>query len=285
MILITGAKGLLGQEFVHRIPATEVLSPSKEELDITSWHSLQNYVRGKKIDFIINCAADRYAEIIQEHPGQSRAVSIDGPRNLAEFARDNGAALIHFSTDYVFDGKSNIPYKEQDPTGPLSAYAQLKRLGEEAVLKAGGTVLVIRTAWLFSAYGKDFVKTIRSLAQKNKEIRVVFDQVGSPCYAGDLARWVVEMLPQIKSGTREIYHLTNEGVCSWYDLAYLTVKGFGLATQVVPIHTHEYPQKAIRPHYSVLDKSKIKRDFNLQLRHYSEGLNECIQQILRNEME
>ena len=266
MILITGAKGLLGQEFVHRIPATEALSPSKEELDITSWHSLQNYVRGKKIDFIINCAADRYAEIIQEHPGQSRAVSIDGPRNLAEFARDNGAALIHFSTDYVFDGKSNIPYKEQ-------------------VLKAGGTVLVIRTAWLFSAYGKDFVKTIRSLAQKNKEIRVVFDQVGSPCYAGDLARWVVEMLPQIKSGTREIYHLTNEGVCSWYDLAYLTVKGFGLATQVVPIHTHEYPQKAIRPHYSVLDKSKIKRDFNLQLRHYSEGLNECIQQILRNEME
>lgn len=285
MILITGAKGLLGQEFVQHIPANQILSPSKEELDITSRQELQHYTKGKKIDVILNCAANRNAEQMEMDPGQSRAVSIDGPRNLAEFARDNGAALIHFSTDYVFDGKSNIPYKEQDPTGPLSAYGQLKRQGEEAVLEAGGTVLVIRTAWLFSAYGKDFVKTIRSLAQKNKEIRVVFDQVGSPCYAGDLARWVVEMLPQIKSGTREIYHLTNEGICSWYDLAYLTVKGFGLATQVVPIHTHEYPQKAIRPHYSVLDKSKIKRDFNLQLRHYSEGLNECIQQILHNEME
>ena len=154
----------------------------------------------------------------------------------------------------------------------MNVYGVAKEQGERAVLENAETCLVLRTAWLFSSFGEDFVKKIRDLALKRPELKVIFDQVGSPCYAGDFAECVLELLPRIKPGTREIYHLTNEGVCSWYDLAYAAVKGFGLDCRVTPIHTDEFPQKALRPKYSVLD-------FGLAIRHYSEGLSDCIRKI------
>lgn len=189
------------------------------------------------------------------------------------------AILIHISTDYVFDGLKSSPYTENDVTNPLSVYGKTKVESEKILLQKVDNVIIYRTAWLFSKYGRDFVKTIRNIASKNKEIRVIFDQVGSPCYAHDLASYIIQSLPLIKNNTKEIFHLTNEGVASWYDLAQIIVNEFNLDCKVIPIHSFEYPQKAKRPHFSVLDKTKFKKYFGIDIRHYTFGLNECIRQI------
>jgi dTDP-4-dehydrorhamnose reductase len=287
-ILITGANGMLAMEFKEVLEKYknsqffQAFYASKEDLDITNIDSVRSYVCGKKIDYILNCAANRNAEQMEEDDIEpSRLITVDGPRNLAIVANELGANLIHFSSDYVFDGEKSTPYTEEDVTNGLSVYGKLKIEGENAVLKTADTALVIRTAWLFSAYGKDFVKTIKYLAETRNEIKVVFDQIGSPCYAADLAHYIIQILPLIKKGTREIYHLTNEGCCSWYDLAYSIVSSLKLNCKVIPIHTSEFPQKAMRPHYSVLDKTKIINDFSLSIRHYSDGLSECIEKIQR----
>lgn len=268
----------MGCEFKERLGGEAYLA-GRAECDITDIESIRRYVADKKIDVIINCAADRNAEAMEDDYESARKISVDGPRNLAIAAKEIGAALIHFSSDYVFDGKKSTPYVESDEVNGLSVYGVLKAEGEQAVLKEAQTALVIRTAWLFSHYGQDFVKTIKKLAENREELKVIYDQVGSPCYAGDLAGYVLEIIPQIKAGTKEVYHLTNEGVCSWYDLAYQIVNGLGLNCRVLPIHTGEFPQKAPRPAYSVLDKTKIKNDYGINIRHYSEGLDECIQKV------
>lgn len=278
-ILVTGANGLLGTEFKARLSSDEAWFCGREELDITDINAVRNFFQNKKIHYIINCAACRDAEYLEDHEIEAEPISVQGPKNLAIVAKENNATLIHVSTDYVFDGKKSSPYVETDAVNPLNIYGKYKEQGEQAALRAAETCLVLRTAWLFSSYGDDFVKKIRDLASTRSELKVIFDQVGSPCYAGDFADYTLQILPKIKTGTKEIYHLTNEGICSWYDLAYATVKAFNLDCQVIPIHTAEFPQKALRPKYSVLDKSKIKRDFNLKIRHYSEGLNDCIQKI------
>lgn len=278
-ILVTGARGLLGSEFAERLQRTDNFFAGHADCDITDIQSIRKYVAGKKIDYILNCAADRNTEAMQVRPEAARKICVDGPENLAVVAKEIGAVLIHFSSDYVFDGKKSSPYTETDKTNGLSVYGALKAEGEQKVLAQADTALVIRTAWLFSSYGGDFVKTIKKLAESKNEIKVVFDQVGSPCYAGDLADAVLKILPQIPPHHREIYHLTNEGVCSWYDLAYQIVKGFGLDCRVLPIHTEEFLQKAPRPAYSVLDKTKVKEQFGVFLRHYSEGLEACISKI------
>lgn len=285
-ILVTGANGLLALELREKLqlhPEFHVYYASKEDCDITNMSNIHSYVKDKKIDIILNCAANRNAEQMESDYNASKLITVEGPKNLAIIANELGATLVHFSSDYVFDGKKSTPYTEDDKTNGLSVYGKLKVEGENAVLKIANTVIVIRTAWIFSSYGQDFVKTIRRLAETRDEIKVIYDQVGSPSYAGDLAEYIIQMLPKIKKGTKEIYHLTNEGVCSWYDLAFYIVQLFKLSCKVIPIHTAEFPQKAQRPHYSVLDKSKVIRDFGLNIRHYSEGLWECIKKILENE--
>lgn len=279
MIFVTGANGLLGMEFCERLSLENTYFASHSDCDITDIESIRSYTKAKNISVIINCAANRNAEAMEDDYEAARKITVDGPKNLAIVSKEIGAKLIHFSSDYVFDGKKSSPYFETDEPNGISAYGKLKVEGEDAVLKEADTAIVIRTAWLFSHYGQDFVKTIKKLAENRAELKVIYDQIGSPCYAGDLAQYVLEIIPQIKNGTKEIYHLTNEGVCSWYDLAYQIVKDFGLDCRVLPIHTGEFLQKAPRPHYSVLDKTKIKADFNLNIRHYSEALMECISKI------
>jgi len=281
-ILITGANGLLGSEFRERLSPEHNFFCSHADMDITDINSIRSYVKDKKISYIINCAASRDAEYLEDHYDEAEKISIHGPENLAKVSNEIGAPLIHISTDYVFDGQKSTPYQETDKTNGLSVYGKVKIAGEQAVLKTADTAAIFRTAWLFSHYGKDFVKTIKGLAEKNTELRVVYDQVGSPCYAGDLSEAILQILPQIKSHSHEIYHFTNEGICSWYDLAYQIVQGFGLPCRVVPIPTAEFPQKAKRPSFSALDKRKVKQHFGIKIRHYSEGLADCITQIKEN---
>lgn len=284
-ILIVGAYGLLGSEFRERLSEKQAFFCGHKDFDITNIQTMRDYVSGKNIKYIINCAACRDAEYLESHQEEAEAISVDGPRNLAIISSEIGAVLIHVSTDYVFDGNKSFPYLETDAVNGLNVYGRMKERGEREVLAHADTCLVLRTAWLFSSYGGDFVKKIRELALKLPELKVIFDQVGSPCYAGDFAKYVVDILSLIKPNTKEIYHLTNEGICSWYDLAYATVKEFGLNCVVTPIHTADFPQKALRPKYSVLDKEKIKKDFGLKIRHYSEGLKDCIIKIKENENE
>ena len=279
MLLIAGSRGLLGSEFRERLSDKEAFFATFQDMDVTDRESIRNFVKDKNISAIINCTAACDVEGLEDSPDLGEAVNVRGVENLAIVSKEIGASLIYFSSDYVFDGTKTTPYVEEAVTSPLSVYGQTKLRGEREVLEKAGTALVIRTSWLFSSYGKNFLKIIAKLASGRPEIGVVFDQVGSPCYAGDLAEYVLQVIPKIKKGTREIYHLGNQGVGSWYDLAYFVVRGFGLPCKVKPIHSAEYPTKAQRPSYSVLDKSKALRDFGLDIRHYSEALTDCIAKI------
>ncbi|MBS4773483.1 MAG: dTDP-4-dehydrorhamnose reductase [Proteobacteria bacterium] len=278
-ILITGASGLIGSEFRARLSADEAYFAGHRDCDVTSLENIMTYAGDKDISVIINCAASRDAEYLEDNPESGLAINVQAPKNLAVAANKLGAALIHISSDYVFDGSRNTPYRETDQVGALSVYGRQKIEGDKAVLEIAETAVVLRTAWVFSSYGKDFVKIIGRLAQSRDEINVIYDQVGSPAYAADFAAAVLCMLPRIKTGSREIYNLTNEGVCSWYDMAVQIVDLFGYDCRVNPIETKDFSQRAPRPKYSVLSKDKIKRDFGLSLRHYSAGLRDCVNLI------
>ena len=280
-ILVTGGNGLLATEIKKISAGMDMLFCDANQLDITNKESVHNFInQNPGIGAIINCAAGRDAEILEENVELAEAIGVRGPTNLAIAANEIGATLVHFSSDYVFDGKKSSPYLETDPTNALSVYGRTKAIGEQAVLEVADTAIIFRTAWLLSVEGKkSFVRTIMELAKSKEEIRVVYDQVGSPTYAADLARMILEILPKVPQGARELYHLTSEGVCSWYDIAHQIVSSLDLPCRVIPIHSGEYPTKAKRPSYSVLDKTKVKKDFNLRIRHYSEGLNVCLQQL------
>lgn len=278
-ILITGAMGLIGSEFREALTPEQAYFAVRSDCDVTSLENILSYTKGKDISVIINCAASRDAEYLQDNPDSGRLINIEAPRNLALAANRIGAALIHISSDYVFDGDRNTPYRETDAVHALSVYGEQKIAGENAVLATAETGIVLRTAWVFSSYGKDFVKTIGRLARERKEIDVIYDQAGSPTYAADFVAAVLQMLPRIKTGSREIYHLTNEGVCSWYDMAVQIVDLFGCRCRVNPIETKDFKQRAPRPKYSVLSKDKIKKDFGIELRHYSAGLRDCVRKI------
>lgn len=187
-----------------------------------------------------------------------------------------GRTIIHISTDYVFDGAHSKPYLEDDPTYPVSVYGQSKLRGEQAVLNNAETAVIIRTAWLYSAHGSNFLKTMLRLGRERDHLNVVSDQVGTPTFAGDLAKAIVRILPKVKAGKKNIYHFTNEGVCSWYDFAHAIMKIAGLSCKVHPIESKNYPTKATRPFYSVLNKEKIKSDFKLEIPHWRDALIEVL---------
>lgn len=282
-IIVMGANGLMGNEFRRVLPARETYFASRLDCDITDINSIRRYISGLNINdefTIINCAANRDAERMEfDDYDVAKKITVDGPHNLAVVANEMGGRLIHFTSDYVFDGTKNTPYLESDKTNGLSVYGRLKVCSEQDLLATANNVIIIRPAWIFSSYGKDFVKTIYKLGQTRPELHVVYDQVGSPTYGADLAKYIAQIIPQIKQNTREIYHLTNEGVCSWYDMACAVKQNCDLPCEIIPVRSHEYQQNARRPSYSVLDKSKIKRDFNLCIRHYSDALKECCEQI------
>lgn len=280
-ILITGGNGLLATEIKKKITTEDAIFCDVDELDITDINSVRSYMQAHPgIKTIINCAAGRDAEVLETNPSFGEKIAVDGPKNLAIVSNEIGAILIHISSDYVFDGKKSTPYTEEDATNGLSVYGRTKAIGEQVVINTANTGIVFRTAWLLSLEGKkSFVNTIANLAKQKSELGIVFDQVGSPTCAADLAEMILKIIPQIKEGTKEIFNLTNEGVCSWYDIAQFIVSGLELPCKIKPIHSYEYPTKAKRPAYSVLDKTKIKNTYNIEIRHYSEGLRECIKQL------
>ena len=274
MLLVTGANGQLGSELRLLLGDSSVFV-GRDELDITDEAAVKAFFEAQSFDFVINCAAYTAVDKAEGDFEAADRINRLGPTLLAKYGR----RIIQVSTDYVFDGTAHLPDKEEDAVNPVSVYGSTKLAGEEAVLAEAETAVVIRTAWLYSSFGANFVKAMRRLGMERGSLGVVFDQIGTPTYAADLAAAIVAMLPQIKSGTKEVYHYSNEGVASWYDFACAIMQESGLNCAVRPLETHEYPTKATRPAYSVLNKAKIKRDFGLAIPHWMDGLKRCIAKL------
>lgn len=272
MYLVTGANGQLGTELSKVLPKDTIYTDERE-LDITNKDAVFTFVDKYKPSAIVNCAAYTNVDAAEDNPKLAKLINVDGPRNLAQTKLN----LVHISTDYVFDGMGHQPYRPWDTPNPLSVYGKTKLDGERTTIRNGKNVVIIRTAWLYSPYGNNFVKTMRRLGAGREYVNVVYDQVGTPTYAADLATAIVQILPQINKDTRGIYHFTNAGVCSWYDFARKVMEFSGLGCRVNPIHTFQYPTRARRPAYSVLDKDKIMRTFNIEIRHWEDALKECIE--------
>jgi len=272
-ILITGANGQLGTEISKILP--NAIYTDADVLDITKKNDVNDFVKTNKIDTIINCAAYTAVDRAEDDTELATKINVNGPANLAS----TGAKIIHISTDYVFDGTGHRPYTPDDATNPISAYGATKRSGEIAVMKYAHIAIVIRTAWLYSAHGNNFVKTMRKLGANHESINVVSDQIGSPTFAGDLAETIVKILPQLNEKNRGIYHFTNAGVCSWYDFATEVMNMSGLNCVVNPIKSEEYPTRAKRPFYSVLDTTKTRQTFNISPKHWKIGLAKCISEL------
>ena len=269
--LVTGANGQLGQE-LRLLLGDSAIFAGRDELDITDEVAVRNFFSAQLYDFVINCAAYSAVDKAEDDFDAADRINRLGPALLAKYGR----SVIQVSTDYVFDGTAHIPYTEDDAVNPVSVYGSTKLAGEKAVLAEAETAVVIRTAWLYSSFGANFVKTMRRLGAERDSLGVIFDQVGTPTYAADLAAAIVAMLPQIKAGTKKIYHYSNEGVASWYDFACAIMAESGLPCAVRPLETSEYPTRAVRPAYSVLNKAKIKRDFGLTIPHWMDGLRRCL---------
>jgi dTDP-4-dehydrorhamnose reductase len=273
MYLITGSKGQLGTELSKLLP--DAICADIDILDITDENAVKNFVRDNNIDVIINCAAYTAVDKAETDIELATKINVDGPKNLAK----SGAKVIHISTDYVFDGTGHKPYNPDEKTNPVSVYGKTKRAGEVAVLENADVAVVIRTAWLYSPYGNNFVKTMRRLGAEKDSLNVVADQIGTPTYAADLADAIVKILPQITSENSGVYHFTNEGVCSWYDFANEIMDLSNLNCVVNPIKSSQYPTPAARPFYSVLDKDKIKSVFGINIKHWKDGLKRCIYEL------
>lgn len=273
MLLITGANGQLGTELQACLPGA--VGVDMAQLDITDRAAVEKFVRENGVDTVINCAAYTAVDKAEDEPELCYAVNVTGPMNLAR----SGAKIIHISTDYVFDGKNYRPYAETDQTGPQSVYGQTKRDGEIILADLAETCAIVRTAWLYSPYGGNFVKTMRRLGAEKENLNVVADQIGTPTCASDLAQAVAALLPHIQDGSREIYHYSDEGVCSWYDFAREIMRLSGLKCRVDPIDSDQYPSKAARPFYSVLSKSKIKNTLGISIPHWQESLEKCLKKF------
>ena len=279
MFLITGANGQLGLCLKDLLGANGALYTDAADLDITDYTALEPFTQKHTFKAIINCAAYTNVDKAEEEPELAYKINAIGPANLARLSARLGVPLIHISTDYVFDGVSHAPLTEDDPVRPLGVYGKTKRAGEEAVLNQAYTAAVIRTAWLYSPYGKNFVKTMLNLGRTKDEIRVVADQIGTPTYAPHLAQAIVQILPQLKEPGVRLFHFTDEGVASWYDFAYYAISRAGLKACVLPIATREYPTKAVRPAFSVLDKSLVKKTFAITIDHWTKGVDECLKKL------
>lgn len=278
-ILVTGSHGQLGTEMrrvaVH-CPQHRFTFTDAAELDITDAAAVQQAAAG--MDAIVNCAAYTNVDKAEDDLDTARRVNATAAGNLATAAKANGTLLIHVSTDYVFGGQGNTPYTETDATNPLGAYGLTKWEGEQAIAAAGCRAIIIRTAWLYSLHGKNFVKTMRTLMASRKELNVVCDQTGTPTYAGDLADAIAAILNSNPADNQlGIYHYTNEGVCSWYDFAIAIRELSGLSNcHINPCRSSEFPSKVTRPAYSVLDKSRIRSTFGLSIPYWRESLKRCI---------
>ena len=280
-VLITGANGQLGNE-MRLVAATDAERvyhfTDVAELDICNEEAIERFVVEHAIDCIVNCAAYTNVNKAEEDAELCDKLNHLAPANLARVAAKHGASLIHVSTDYVFNGQHYIPYKEDDDTCPNSVYGTTKLAGEQAIQALCADAVIIRTAWLYSTFGNNFVKTMLRLGSERAELGVVFDQIGTPTYARDLARAIHHIIGNgVVPG---IYHYSNEGVCSWYDFTKAIFELGGITTCALkPLHTDEYPTPAARPHYSVLDNTKIKQTYGVEVPYWMDSLRECIKQL------
>ena len=258
--------------------AEELFDYGIDYLDITDANTVRRFVENERIDAIVNCAAYTNVDKAEEEVETADRINREAVRNLAEAAKACDATLFHISTDYVFGGVGNTPFREEDPTAPLGMYGKTKLAGEEAIVASGCKHLVFRTAWLYSPYGRNFLKTMLQLTADKPELQVVFDQVGTPTCAADLARVIFDRIESGDYAGREgFYHFSNEGVCSWYDFAHEIAALAGhTSCKIRPCHSAEFPSKVQRPNFSVLDKTKIKTTFGIDIPHWRDSLVRCM---------
>ena len=277
-ILVTGGNGQLGTalrlasaESCHRFVFTDV-----EELDITSGEAVATFFEREKVDVVVNCAAYTAVDLAEENEQQADLLNHKAVALLAEKCKRYDATLIHISTDYIFSGDANAPYTEEVAPAPINNYGRTKLAGERAVAESGCRHIILRTAWLYSEFGRNFFKTMQSLTATREEVRVVADQIGTPTYAGDLAAAITYIINSEQLDRCGTYHYSNEGACSWYDFACEIARLNESNCKVTPCTTEEYPTKAQRPRYSVLDKSKFIATFGVQIPEWHEALKHCI---------
>jgi len=286
MILVTGAKGQLGQCFEQLatdFPQLSFVFATSGDLDIGDRAAVQHFFTRHTIHWCINCAAYTAVDKAESEPAQAKRINVSGVKNLADVCAAQGIPLIHFSTDYVYHSKQNLPFREEDAVSPKGVYARSKLQGERAARNAHpiGT-MIIRTSWVYSAFGHNFVKTMLRLGAERPDLSVVFDQIGTPTYAPDLATAVLTIIDKTMRGdiAREtlagIWHYSNEGVTSWYDFAQAIFDIRGLPCRVQPIETKDFPTHAQRPPFSVLNKSKIKSQLGIDIPHWRESLVRCL---------
>jgi len=282
-ILVTGANGQLGSELKDLsslYPNDTFIFTDVAELDICNHGTVKEFIVKNKINIIINCAVYTAVDKAEEQFELSNKINHLAVKNFASIAKEYNIKLIHVSTDYVFDGTNQVPYQETDKPNPQSVYGQTKLDGELAIQKINpANTIIIRTSWVYSNYGNNFVKTMLRLGKERKELGVIVDQIGTPTYARDLARTILEILPKINDENVELFHFSNEGVCSWYDFAKSIFQIAGLNLKVSPIETYQYPTAAIRPSYSVLNKSKIKLKFQKEIPFWKDSLMQCLEKL------
>lgn len=286
-VLLTGGNGQLGSSLLKLksdFIQLDIISTDLEDLDISKEQNIIDYLSSKSIDYIINSAAYTAVDKAENDESQAFIVNHNGPANLARICKKLRIPLIHISTDYVFSGEAHLPYEEDNPTSPVGVYGRSKLAGESSVLGSGVYGLVIRTSWLYSEYGNNFVKSMVRLGRSRSKIGVVFDQIGSPTYAENLAHSILTIIKGFVEGSFvvepvEIYHYCNHGICSWYDFAQAIMEIGEINCKVLPITSEEFPLPAKRPHYSVMNTGKIRDKFGLEIPYWRESLTRCIEQI------
>jgi dTDP-4-dehydrorhamnose reductase len=287
-VLVTGSNGQLGRSLNHLVDQNKTdyrfVFATRQQLDLTDFENIRSFIEKNQFDVIINCAAYTAVDKSEVEKEQANLVNHLSVKNIAEIARDNCIKLIHISTDYVFDGLKLKPYIEKDNTSPKNVYGKTKLDGENAILSTMACdALIIRTSWLYSEYGNNFLDTILKLTQTKEKLNIVSDQIGSPTYANDLAIAILTIIESSKfskaSEISEVFHYSNGGKCSWYDFAREIVQITGKKCSIDPIFSKDYPQSATRPKHVLLDKDKIRNSFGLDIIFWKDSLNKCIQAL------
>lgn len=284
-ILITGSKGQLGNELrtlYGKYPEFKFTFTDVEELDITDMKAVAEFMDNQHPEVVINCAAYTAVDKAEQEPELALKINSLAVRNLSNACGEFNALLMHVSTDYIFGGTGHRPYIETDTPDPVSSYAKSKYAGETQMLSSCQNGIIIRTSWLYSSFGNNFVKTVMKVGKERGSMNVVYDQVGSPSYAKDLASAILAIIPALKSHEGvEIFHYANEGVASWFDFARAVVEFSGISCRISPIETKDYPLPASRPFYSVLNKAKIKERFGIEIPYWRDSLEDCIKIITK----
>ncbi len=277
-LLITGAYGQLGNEMrvaLERYPHLESIFTDVDTLDITDKNAVDAFVALHQPNVLINCAAYTAVDKAEDDLALCYKINCDAVRNLGEVAQAHSMMVIHVSTDYVFDGTGHIPYTEDMAVSPTNVYGKSKLAGERELRKACPGAIIIRTSWLYSGFGNNFVKTMLRLGSERSQLKVIFDQIGTPTYAADLADAMLQIIDSGKF-VPGIYHFSNEGVCSWYDFTKMIFKLANVECEVLPIESKDYAVRTPRPHYSVLNKSKLKSTYNQTIPYWMDGLERCL---------